>query len=50
MKDVVDTQPPFRLFASHHLGQDDDVHDMVIMVTILTVVAMVTIVTVVTMV
>ena len=27
VKDVVDAQPPLRLFAGHHLGQDADVHD-----------------------
>ena len=27
MKDVVDAEPPFRLFAGHHLRQGDDVHN-----------------------
>ena len=27
VKDVVDAEPPFRLFAGHHLGQGADVHD-----------------------
>ena len=27
VKDVVDAEPPFRLFAGHHLRQGDDVHN-----------------------